>query len=454
MLKKAAFILGLALAASPALAQFGLTPDSRPGGALHPSAPFQIDARTTTTETLVASDLGKMVTFNNGSTVTLTVPQANGPFGPKFWTVLCDIGSGQVTVNPITSTIAKQAHIYLTAMGGCAELISDGTNYQAIPVQGFYYSNGAGSLPGLSLQIPDGTTAGGNVRGNYAVDLQLTRTVNTHVASGVGSFVAGEDNTASNGFATALGQANTASGGGDTAVGESNTASGGNDFAAGSGNNASGGLAVAMGHNNTASAGEAVAMGNNNTASQADAFALGQNSAADGANCFAVGAFAGCNTNIGLFAVNPAQVHNTTMEAQWWTCILAVRTSGASAVRMTSDATGSASTNNVCNIPNNYSFAWTAECVLSDSTTPKINTYSVGESLIYRLSNAASTAMASGNPAVTTGPVGASSMTLQAAPTVTADTTNGGFNISYTPPSGNTDFINAVCRISGTGNYN
>jgi hypothetical protein len=45
---------------------------------------------------------------------------------------------------------------------------------------------------------PDGTATGGNARGNYAVDLQISRTANTQVASGVNSVVAGgKTNTAS-----------------------------------------------------------------------------------------------------------------------------------------------------------------------------------------------------------------------------------------------------------------
>ena len=44
------------------------------------------------------------------------------------------------------------------------------------------------------------------------------------------------------------------------------------------------------------------------------------------------------------------------------------------------------------------------------------------------------------------GTIGAPSA-LQAAPTVTADTTNGGLNISYQPPTGNTDTWYASARV-------
>lgn len=53
---------------------------------------------------------------------------------------------------------------------------------------------GSGSF---SLQVPDGTSTGGNARGANAVDLQTTRTAATQVASAPASIVAGQNNTCS-----------------------------------------------------------------------------------------------------------------------------------------------------------------------------------------------------------------------------------------------------------------
>ena len=65
----------------------------------------------------------------------------------------------------------------------------------------------------ISAQVPDGTTAGGNARGGYSVDLQRLRNGVAQVASGAGScLVGGEQNTASGTYAFAGGLANTASG--------------------------------------------------------------------------------------------------------------------------------------------------------------------------------------------------------------------------------------------------
>lgn len=88
--------------------------------------------------------------------------------------------------------------------------------------------------------LPDGTAAGGNARGQYAVDLQRVHTA-TQVASGIGSFISGgANNTASGQYASSLsGTLNIASGLGAGAGGFNSTASGSYAFAWGLLNNAS-----------------------------------------------------------------------------------------------------------------------------------------------------------------------------------------------------------------------
>ena len=111
----------------------------------------------------------------------------------------------------------------------------------------------------LTAQIADGTAAGGNKRGIYAVDLQMSRNAATQVASGDYSTIGGGVfNTASNGVSTVSGGLfNTSSGGASTvsggqfniSSGEFSTVSGGFD------NRASGiGSTVGGGQRNTASA--------------------------------------------------------------------------------------------------------------------------------------------------------------------------------------------------------
>lgn len=107
----------------------------------------------------------------------------------------------------------------------------------------------------LSTQIPDGTNAGGNLRGDNAVDFGYSRSSAAQVASGVGSFNGGLQSTASgansfafNGvasgsrsvtfggntsgqFAFSAGNASNASGQGSAAIGEGALASGIYSFA-------------------------------------------------------------------------------------------------------------------------------------------------------------------------------------------------------------------------------
>jgi len=76
----------------------------------------------------------------------------------------------------------------------------------------------------FQLSIPDGTQVGGNKRGSGAVDLQQDRNVASEVASGIFSFVVGEQNTASGRDSAAIGAVNVASGHYAVALGNSNTA--------------------------------------------------------------------------------------------------------------------------------------------------------------------------------------------------------------------------------------
>jgi hypothetical protein len=88
---------------------------------------------------------------------------------------------------------------------------------------------------------PDNTLGGGNARGSYAVDLQITRGTSSRVASGTGSVAGGQDNTASNFNATAFGYNNSATGLASVALGAFNLASGNGSFAVGTFNTGTGG---------------------------------------------------------------------------------------------------------------------------------------------------------------------------------------------------------------------
>jgi hypothetical protein len=90
-----------------------------------------INTQTGTTYTVLATDMGKLVTFNNAGAVAVTLPQAGtaGFEANKGFNVL-NLGAGVVTVTPTTSTInAGATKTYAQGVGG--RITSDGTNYLA-----------------------------------------------------------------------------------------------------------------------------------------------------------------------------------------------------------------------------------------------------------------------------------------------------------------------------------
>lgn len=146
--------------------------------------------------------------------------------------------------------------------------------------------------------------SGGNVRGDYAVDLQKNRWLDTQVASGIGSFIAaGEGNIASGDYSHSEGDTTTASGDyshaeGDSTIasgvashaeGASSTASGDSSHAEGSGNTASGDYSHAEGEGTEASGDWSHAEGRGSVASSLYAHAEGRNTLASGVHSHAEG---------------------------------------------------------------------------------------------------------------------------------------------------------------------
>jgi hypothetical protein len=109
---------------------------------------------------------------------------------------------------------------------------------------------GSGAI--IGGPVPDGTTTGGDARGTYAIDFQLSRTASNHVASGSNSCIIGGLNSRSNGATSSCigaenglasgqrgvvvgGIGNSTSGtGGISLGGDNNTASSQGSLAAGS----------------------------------------------------------------------------------------------------------------------------------------------------------------------------------------------------------------------------
>ncbi|MCF8347321.1 MAG: DUF1566 domain-containing protein, partial [Bacteroidales bacterium] len=146
--------------------------------------------------------------------------------------------------------------------------------------------------------------AGGNLRGNLAVDLQLIRLDATQVASGIGAAIlGGGNNTASGAVSTAMGGYTIASGAFSTTMGYNTKAT--TDYSTAMGNNtiasgpystamgaytiASGSFSSSSGYSSDATAAYSIAMGRDAAASNEYAVAIGNNPIASGYASLAMG---------------------------------------------------------------------------------------------------------------------------------------------------------------------
>ena len=141
----------------------------------------------------------------------------------------------------------------------------------------------------FTLQMPDGTTAGGNARGNRAVDFSTSRGSASNVASGADAFVVGVSNTASGQSAVAVGYASLATNSYAVAIGYGNTASDQYATAIGEGSSSSGVRSYSFGTTCTASGERSVAIGYQANATGARSISLGIQSVADKSTQFAIG---------------------------------------------------------------------------------------------------------------------------------------------------------------------
>jgi len=239
----------------------------------------------------------------------------------------------------------------------------------------------------LMAQVPDSAATGGNARGTNAVDWQTIRSAAAQVASGTQSTVAG---------------------------GVNNTASGNQSFVSGSLSTASGQYSTAMGRTCTADANSSVA--------------TGQAARAHG--------------------ITGARVHSgsnlvATGDAQLGDYVLMGRSTGGAAVRLTADggSVGPGFTTpttpgnaNICNLPNNTAWGGYCNVITRDTTAGSVNGghWRAADAFIIRGANAAATVLPSFSLTfVGTGASPPVSGNLASS----ADTTNGGLNLTFTPPS-------------------
>lgn len=90
-----------------------------------------INAQTGTTYAVQTTDLGKLLTFTNGSAVAVSIAQAVGGFAAPFFFDIACLGSstGSVTLTSAVSTIDGASTLVLPPGTSC-RVVSDGVNYQ------------------------------------------------------------------------------------------------------------------------------------------------------------------------------------------------------------------------------------------------------------------------------------------------------------------------------------
>jgi hypothetical protein len=270
-------------------------------------------------------------------------------------------------------------------------------------------------------QVPTSTAAGGNKRGNFATDLQKTRTSASQVASAVNSFIGG-------------GQKNTADGLNSVVVG------GNENYALATGSVACGGLQnVSMGlytfvgggsTNNADADYSSVIGGINNYANSIGSVALNGNSSFTRA---IVG-----NIVLGSYAPIAASYGNS----QGAVLILGAQTTNATATILRSNTSAASATNQVT-LPNNSAYFFTGEVISGVTGGGDTKGWTI-EGVIKRGANAASTTLVGSTVVSTFGDAGAATWTIALA----ANTTTGSLNVTFTGQAATT--IRTVAQIRTT----
>lgn len=318
-------------------------------------------------------------------------------------------------------------------------------------------------------QVPDGTAAGGDKRGQYATDWQKQRLGSTRVASGNYSTIGGGyTNTAAGLRATVAGGNDNSASGQDSAVcgGNDNVTSSNFSFigggqtnraqtnthaavCGGSTNTASGQYSfVGGGFANTASGQYSlVAGGFSQAASGVNACIVGgESNTANASHSFIAGGRRGFTRSIVGYHVFPAcniPLFNAQGATQAALLLLARQTTDATPTVLTSNTSAASATNQVI-LPNNGAYSFSGEVIANVTGGGNTARWTI-DGAIKRGANAASTAMV-GTPTVTMTHFDAGAATWVVA--VTADTTNGGIAVTVTGAAATT--IRWVAKIETT----
>jgi hypothetical protein len=439
------------------------------GGDLSANRTFAITQATTSTDGYLSST--DWNTFNGKqNALTLTTTGTSGPATLVGATLnIPQYAGGLVYFAEAQSTAAPNATVNVDSLTALASTTDADFTIKA---------KGAGSI---LAQIPDSTTTGGDKRGQYSVDLQMSRSAANQVVSGNYSFAAGAANRvtaayatgigngclASNNWATAIGRSNTASGDSSlalgfnstasnnrsVAIGETCTASGTNAISIGASSTASGANSNTLGYLNTASQSNATAIGYNNQSVGQFAVSIGSSNIASGTNSVAIGTNAGASGVYSLalgyysatFVIYGRQSYASGRftqngDAQTSLFVLRAETLGTTATTLTTNGGGAFSNNQVI-LSDDSAYRFKGSIIGKESGTLLVGAWDI-DGVLVRGTGVATVTLVIGNVNVITNPP------TWGTPTLAADTTNGGLRIQVTGATGVN--IRWTCRVDTT----
>jgi hypothetical protein len=238
--------------------------------------------------TSLSAVINKLYLVENTNTIILPTSPVNGSIiGISDYKSQFETNS--LTITPgAGDTIAQLSTLVLDTNNACIKLAYWNNNWTILSVDNFHNVGGltyftdslkttAPFLPSLSNTslianhtadnisinlapknagsfylgpVADNTEVGGNLRGDYSVDLQLLRATANQITAGVGSFSAGWNNTVDGIAAVGLGLNNIVRERGSVALGDSNEVIQSSSVAIGEGNTVVGYSSVALGSYN------------------------------------------------------------------------------------------------------------------------------------------------------------------------------------------------------------
>lgn len=145
-----------------------------------------VNAQTGTTYTIVGSDYGQYVSFNNSSAVAVTLPAATAAAGfYPFSFYATNVGAGTATLTPTSGTINGASSLALL-QNQSVFVVADGTNWQVVKLAG---SIASAIAPGSTLIT--GATAPCVIVNSSSTTMGCIDLTNSYLAAGTFSNITG-----------------------------------------------------------------------------------------------------------------------------------------------------------------------------------------------------------------------------------------------------------------------